>query len=76
MLDSAVNGNTDQTTRVPEFDDGISVSDVHKTSFNAKREKASGIDGLPSDVFRNDTSVSCLHILFNVCFDSGFVPSE
>ena len=49
------NGNTIQTTRVPEFDDEISVSDVHKAIFNAKREKASGIDGLPYDVFRNDT---------------------
>ena len=42
-------------------------------------KKTCGVDGILSDVFRNDTSVSILHVLFimfNVCFPSGVIPSE
>ena len=31
---------------------------------------------IPVDVFRNDSSVSYLHISFNVCFRSGMMPSD
>ena len=50
--------------------------EIHTAVFKAKREKACGIDGIPSDVFRNDCSVSFLHILFNVCFTTGVIPTE
>ena len=30
---------------------------------------------MPTEVLKNDTSVSFLHVLFNICFESGFVPS-
>ena len=59
-----------------DFDKDISIMEVRKAIFSAKRKKAFGIDGIPCDVLRNDTSVSFLQILFNVCFDSGFTPPE
>ena len=37
---------------------------------SSKRGKACGIDAIPVDVLLNDTSVSYLHVLFNICFDS------
>ena len=54
------------STRVPEFEEEMSVLEVNKAILKAKREKECGVDGIPSDVFRNDTSVSFLHVLFNV----------
>ena len=40
-----------------------------------KKGKACGIDTIPVEVLCNVTSVSFLHVLFNVCFDKGIVPS-
>ena len=50
--------------------------EVRKAIFSAKRDKACGIDEIPCDVLRNGTSVSFLQILFNVCYNSGFIPTE
>ena len=52
--DTANDIDFDQMTNISEFDDAISVLEVHKAIFKAKREKACGVDGIPSDVFRND----------------------
>ena len=49
---------------------------MHKALFKAKQEKACGVHGIPSDFFRNDTSVSFLHVLFNVFYASGVIPSD
>ena len=76
--DDSVNNNLDldQGTNISEFHDAISVLEIHRAIYKAKREKACGIDGIPSDVFRNDCSVSFLHVLFNTCFMTGVVPTE
>ena len=42
----------------------------------AKRNKASGLDGIPADVLKNDRATSFLHVLFNVCFEKGCIPSD
>ena len=57
------------------LDGYITVFEVRKAIFNAKRNKSPGFDEIPADVFRNDSSVSYLHILFNVCLRSGMMPS-
>lgn len=44
--------------------------------FKAKLGKASSFDNIPIDIFRNDCSVSYLHVLFNVCFNSGILPTH
>ena len=37
---------------------------------------ATGIDNIPVEVMKNDTAVSFLHVLFNICFDNSIMPSE
>ena len=76
--DDSVNNNLDldQDTNISEFHDAISVLEMHRAIYKVKREKACGIDGIHSDVFRNDCSVSFLHVLFNTCFTTGVVPTE
>ena len=49
---------------------------MHKAIFKARQEKACGVDGIPSDVFLNDTSVSFLHVLYYVFYASGVIPSD
>ena len=59
----------------PIFNEHISIFEVKKALDRSKRGKASGIDQIPVEVLRNDTSVSCLHFLFNGYFDKGIIPS-
>lgn len=40
----------------------------------AKLGKAAGVDKIPSEVLKKDTSLPVLHSLFNVCFETGQVP--
>ena len=42
----------------------------------AKKGKAFGVDLIPVDVLKNDTSVLFLQILFNVCFETGRIPTS
>ena len=60
----------------PVFNDHISIFKVKKAIDSAKRGKATGIDNIPIEVLKNDTAVSFLQILFNICFDNGIVPSD
>ena len=60
----------------PTLDDNISILEIQKAIYNAKRNKSPGFDEIPSEIMRNDAAVSFLHILFNVRFISGFVPSD
>ena len=57
------------------FNEHISIFEVKKSFRLAKNGKACGIDESPVEVLRNDTSVSFLHVLFNVCFDKSIIPS-
>ena len=68
---TSVNEQTD-----PCFNEHISLFEVKKAIFNAKKGKACGFDNIPSEVLQNDMSVSFLHILFNICFDTGVIPSD
>ena len=60
---------------VPLFNNDISIDEIHKAIFESKKNKACGIDDIPAEVFRNNTSVSVLHILFNVCYTTGIIPT-
>lgn len=60
----------------PLFNEAISVFEVRKVVLDAKRNKACGFDSIPVDVLKNDTSISVLHILFNVCFSTGYIPTS
>lgn len=61
---------------MPEFDSNIFISEVRKAVEMAYRHKASDFDSLPYEVLINDTAISFLHILFNVCYESGKTPTN
>ncbi len=41
----------------------------------AKSGKAAGYDGLPNEVYKNESSVQMLWRLFNVCFECSLIPT-
>ena len=59
----------------PLFNDHISILEVKQAIDKAKSSKACGIDNIPCEVLKNDTSISFLHILFNIYFETGTVSS-
>ena len=65
----------EQPAADPIFNEHISIFEVKKALDRSKKGKASGIDQIPVEVLCNDTSISFLHVLFNVCFDKGIIPS-
>ena len=58
------------------FDEPISVFEVQQAVKEAKLNKASGIDDIPAEVLKNNTAISSLHILYNVVFTEGTIPTE
>ena len=70
--------NVGQPQNHPEngINEYISIFEVKKAVTEAKRNKASGLDGIPADVLKNDRAISFLHVLFNVCFEKGCIPSD
>jgi hypothetical protein len=58
-----------------DLDLDIDIIEVAKAMENAKIGKAAGIDLIPSDVLKNEASLFVLHSLFNVCFQTGRIPS-
>ena len=58
------------------FDEPISVFEVQQAVKEAKLNKASGIDDIPAEVLKNETAISSLHILYNVVFTEGTIPTE
>ena len=53
----------------------INRNEVEHAVFRAKNGKASGIDKIPYEVLKNQSIVDTLHSLFNLCFDTGIIPS-
>ena len=58
------------------MDEPISIFEVRQAVKDAKLNKAIGIDNIPAEVLKNGTAISFLHILYNVCFTTGTIPSE
>ena len=54
----------------------VSLAEVQLAVKTAKPNKASGVDSIPVEIYKDDTTTSCLHILFNVFFRTGNIPSE
>ncbi|CAC5420543.1 unnamed protein product [Mytilus coruscus] len=53
----------------------ISIEEVKKVVFNSKDGKSPGIDLLHNEVLKNNGVISVLHKLFQLCFETGKVPS-
>jgi hypothetical protein len=54
----------------------FSVCEARKAIVDAKKNKAGGFDNIPMEVLKNDNAISCLHMLFNTCFNTGNIPSD
>jgi hypothetical protein len=52
----------------------ISLEEVQKAIYKSKNNKAFGVDGIPSEVYKNINSVHLWHTFFNYCFSTGLVP--
>ncbi len=53
----------------------IELIEVKKVIDKAKSGKATGTDGIPNEVLKSDIITRCLHSFFQLCFDSGKIPS-
>ena len=69
-------GNANDDNLQHTYNEHINIFEVKKAVGGAKMGKAAGFDNIPTTVLKNDTAISFLHILFNICFDNGFVPSD
>ena len=47
----------------PHFENMIPLLEVQNAVNMAKKNKASGVDAMPAEVFKNDIAISCLHIV-------------
>ena len=75
-INSATFGNeTNNEDSDPFLDSHINIMEVRKVVFDAKKGKACGLDQIPYEVLCNDTSISFLHILFNICYNTATVPT-
>ena len=53
----------------------ITVDEVRFALVSANKGKAFGEDGIPIEVLHNDSCLSYLVNLFNVCFEEGHIPA-
>ena len=53
----------------------ISYCEVKKVVNCAKNGKSSGFDKIPYEVLKFPIIIDVLHALFNLCFDTGILPS-
>ena len=82
LLNPAEVNNTDlpeMTHIVPAENDAdmsraITREEIISALSRAKDGKSPGLDGLPTECLRNNTSVTYMLALFNKCFESGSVP--
>ena len=53
----------------------ITYEEVKNVAMRAKLRKAVGIDMIPNEVLKNDAVINMLVHLFQLCFDTGKIPS-
>ena len=68
MLDPLFDAN-------PYLNYTISKAEVEKVVYSAKNGKSVGPDKIPYEVLRNPTMISVLHEMFNLCLDTGILPT-
>ena len=59
-----------------DLNSDITMEEVRKAVFSAKLNKATGIDEIPSEVLRNDVSITMLYHIIRFCFQEGEVPVQ
>ncbi len=58
-----------------EINKDFTIEEVHETVMRAKSGKAPGLDGLMSDVFKNQASINLLTELFNTVLKCHIIPT-
>ena len=58
-----------------EYNNPFEDDEVRKAVLGAKNKKATGIDGLVYEAFKNNLSIKVLTQLFNYCLASGLLPT-
>lgn len=64
------------TMSASHLNDNITRDEIVCAIKLAKQGKATGVDELPVEIFKNDNIVNTLCLLFNKCFGLGFIPSS
>ncbi len=59
----------------PQLSRPIQIDEVKKAVGHAKNRKAVGTDNIPKKVLKSPTVINVLHLFFQLCFDSGKIPS-
>ena len=54
----------------------ITILEFKRAISTAKNNKTSGFDSIPVEVLKRDTVISCLHVLFNVCYRTEKIPYD
>ena len=57
------------------LNDCVTKKEVEILIKRAKSRKAVGVDEVPNEVLKNESSVELLYSLFSICFENGIVPS-
>ena len=57
-----------------ELDEQITIAEVKKAIQNSKKNKSVGLDNLPYEIFKENSSYSLLTVLFNKIYDYNLVP--
>ena len=68
---------------IPSVDTDISMlnqpitrTEVERSIYRAKLKRATGLDGIPSEVLRNPVCIDLLYKIVSFCFENGTVPNE
>ncbi len=59
----------------PQLNRPIQIEEVRKAVGLAKNRKAVGTDNIPNEVLKSDAIIGALYAFFQLCFDSGRIPS-
>ena len=58
------------------FNIDITILEVQKALLKSKNGKATGLDNLPYELFKNETSLNLLTCLFKHIYNTGEIPSQ
>ena len=64
-----------ENTYFQELDDEITISEVKKVIKHAKKNKSVGLDNLPYEIFKGNSSYDVLTVLFNKMYEYNLIPS-
>ncbi|CAG2255049.1 unnamed protein product [Mytilus edulis] len=72
---SSISLNSNQVIFDEFLDNVISIDEVYKVLNLSKNGKSPGIDDIQVELFKNNTALNALTRIFNICYDSGKIPS-